>query len=78
MEDKLQECDNCSFITKTAHISHPGGQDCDLCRVCSSTYLGFATAFPDQVLDVRLYKSIAWIANHIRQEIEKHNVIIPR
>lgn len=72
MEDKLKkriECDNCSFETQVETYNNPGGKDCKLCEICAETHLGKATAFPEQVSDVKLYKSIAWIANRILQEI---------
>jgi hypothetical protein len=52
-------CDCCGYPAKlTTHEGHA------LCRVCSSTYLGYAVLFPSQC-DGRLYRSIGWITNAI-------------
>jgi hypothetical protein len=45
-----------------------------LCEICHSTHLGIAVLAPSQCPDVKLYKSIAWIANRLLAEIkERHN-----
>ena len=55
----MQSCENCNYQTEV--------EDYDghlFCEVCSHTYLSRATTTPREV-DVRLYKSLAWIANRI-------------
>ncbi len=80
MEDRLAKCDNCQFETEVRTSEFPPtdphlpGKKCKLCEVCSETFLGFALLASEQVPDVELYQSIAWIANRILQEIAEFRV----
>ncbi len=76
--DQGVPCENCGHEgTKTGlfqcHVE--GGPVFDrvpknYCQVCSSTFLSSATNYPSQCSDVKLYKSIGWIANEILRKIE--------
>ena len=69
---KLDECECCGYKTTlqeyqegTPRLSYW------LCEVCANTYLAKAVAYPTQCVDSGLYKSIAWIANRLLDEIRK-------
>lgn len=67
-------CENCGHEgAKTRRFECHGEQlkgvfdraERHYCNVCSATFLSAATNYPTQCPDVRLWKSIGWIANEI-------------
>lgn len=78
-ESKLDECDNCEYTTELKAYKKPPSFPQDeneedkynfFCNVCSSTFLSSATNYPKQVSDVKLYKSIGYIANMILDKLK--------
>lgn len=70
-DEKRDECENCEYETDLHFYRSMGGSEDGhwYCEVCSSTFLSKATEYPHQVADPLLFKSIAWIANKILDEI---------
>lgn len=68
-----KECDNCGYKTKVKPYEHGVGRQTvyHFCDVCAKTFLSSATAYPNQCPDVRLHKSVGYIANMILDEIRK-------
>lgn len=63
-----RECDNCGYKTKVKVYKHGhGSQEVSyyFCDVCAKTFLSSATVYPNQCPDVRLHKSVGYIANMI-------------
>ena len=61
-------CDCCDYPALVATFT-TGRETAEFCEVCSSTFLSKAHTYPEQVSDVSLYKSIGWIANHLKDQI---------
>jgi hypothetical protein len=70
------ECDNCGYFTEVEKYRKPDFRDegrNSFCLICASTLLSTATTYPRQVIDVKLYQSIGWIANHLADLIRERN-----
>ena len=82
MAKEVSECYNCGYETETENytldhsevIRHNLPEEIRLCDVCANTHLGNATRYPLVCPDVKLYTSIAYIANMILTAIreDKH------
>ena len=79
MTREVSECYNCGYETETEEytsdygeaIRHNFPEVIRLCDVCANTHLGNATRYPRVCPDVKLYTSIAYIANMILDAIRK-------
>jgi hypothetical protein len=69
-EPEQLECANCDYPAPLR--SFPGKHgDVLLCQVCASTYLGFATTFPDRFTDGTelIAKSLGYLFNRLFEEL---------
>lgn len=68
------ECDCCGYPAPlsefSGHAEHMTTATHLLCEVCSSTHLSSSVWYPSQCPDERLWRSIGWIANLLREEIK--------
>ena len=70
-----KECDCCGYpaiiVEIYRHKVDGVDHDFEFCKVCSETCLSHASIFPGRISDPGLYRSIAYAANMILDEIRK-------
>lgn len=79
-ETKRDACENCSYETELRKVvtqspTRPAMEVDEwwFCEICSTTLLSRATSSPYRDQDVRLHRSLGWIANMLRDEIRSIN-----
>ena len=68
------ECDSCGSVAPTyTQKIHCPDRTRELCEVCASSFIGNATRYPDQYVNVQLYQSLAQVANLILDKIGRES-----
>ena len=71
-EPDPEECANCGYATDTELYPFRTSRSAKirLCDICSGTHFSLATEYPQQVEDVLLYKSLAYLGNMILARLD--------